>query len=161
MTRMLLILGLAPVALLTAIGAPDPGPPPSPAFVTGAGSRLHFSFGGTVTRVGQDHGTGSFRIIVHPDSPDGSVVAVICTYKTFDNVQINGNTATFHSVGSGQVLLSDGTISTFVADNAFAIVDNGAPGAGADAIDVNFLGATGIAVPGGTLAMGNFVVSAP
>src|SRR5262249_53982863 len=138
-----------------------PSSPPGAPFVTGAGSRLHFSFGGTVTRVGQDHGTGSFHIIVHPDSPEGSVVSVICTYRTFDNVQINGTTATFHSVGSGEVLYSDGTTSPFGADNTFGIIDNGATGAGADTIDVNFLGSTGISVPGGTLASGNFVVSAP
>lgn len=49
-------------------------------------------------------------------------------------------------------------MTSFVSDNTFSIVDNGEPGAGLDTIDVNFLGESGISIPGGTLMHGNFVV---
>jgi hypothetical protein len=44
------------------------------------------------------------------------------------------------------------------SDNLFTIVDNGDPGVGVDTIDVNFLGAGGVAVPGGAIDSRNFVI---
>jgi hypothetical protein len=62
-------------------------------------------------------------------------------------------------VGSCQVLTTTGDSLPFTSDNTFYIVDNGVPGAGHDTVDVNFTGASGVAVPGGFLVDGNFIVS--
>jgi hypothetical protein len=36
---------------------------------------------------------------------------------------------------------------------------NGSPGAGVDGIDVNFLGASGVAIPGGVLSSGDLILT--
>lgn len=68
------------------------------------------------------------------------------------------NTATFKSLG---ICTGENESGEFIinSDNLFTIVDNGDPVAGVDTIDVNSLGTGGIAVPGGAIDSGNFVVA--
>ncbi len=156
-TAILLALALVSTAPLPVLPA-DAGPS---AFVTGGGTKDQFSFAGRVYLTGNDTPKGHFIIIEHFDVPDGTTAAATCTYRTFDQVAINGNHASFHSVGKCKVLVTDGSAFQFTSDNVFSITDNGEPGAGTDVIDVNFLGPGGIAIPGGVLSSGNFVISAP
>ena len=128
-------------------------------FVTGSANTDGFSIVGLMRDQGNGRGKGDFTIIVHRDVVEGVTAAVVCNYKHFDDVVISGNTATFHSVGSCEVLTNSGTLQPFDSDNTFTIVDNGQPGAGTDSVDVNFLGAMGIAIPGSVLVDGNFIVS--
>lgn len=129
-------------------------------FVTGsANSTSGISIVGLVHDQGNGRGKGFFTIVVHRDVHEGNTAAVVCNYKHFDDLVISGNTATFHSVGSCKVLTISGTLQPFTSDNTFTIVDNGEPGAGLDALDVNFLGASGVAIPGDLLMEGNFIVS--
>jgi hypothetical protein len=153
------------VALVTLYATPLPVLPAEAggilAFVTGGGTKDQFSFAGRVILTSRESAKGHFVIIVHHDVPDGNNVAATCVYKKFDQVTISGNTASFHSVGKCTLLVNDGSKVKFTSDNVFGIVDNGEPGTGTDTIDVNFLGPSGIAIPGGFLSGGNFVVSAP
>jgi hypothetical protein len=130
-------------------------------FVTGGGTKDQFSFAGRVYLTGNGTPKGHFIIIEHFNVPDGTSAALTCTYRTFDQVVIAGNQASFHSVGKCKVLLTDGSTSQFNSDNVFGITDNGQPGNGVDTIDVNFLGGSGIAIPGGVLSSGNFIITAP
>ena len=130
-------------------------------FVTGGGTKDQFSFAGRVSLTGGGAPKGHFIIIEHFNTPDGTNAAATCTYRTFDQVVISGNHASFHSVGKCKVYLTDGSTLKFNSDNVFGITDNGQPGNGVDVIDVNFLGASGISIPGGVLSSGNFIVTAP
>ena len=151
----LLIGAFAAFALLAAFPVDALGQ----GFVTGSANTNGFSIVGSINEVGRGRGLGDFTIIVHRDSVDGTTVAVVCTYKHFDQVVISGNTATFHSVGSCQALTNIGTSQPFTSDNTFLIVDNGEPGAGNDGVDVNLASGTGITIPGSFLVNGNFIVS--
>lgn len=129
-------------------------------FVTGSGSsESGSSILGLVHDQGNGVGKGFFTIILHRNVPEGNTAAVVCKYKEFNDLVISGNTATFHSVGSCKILTVSGTLQPFTSDNTFIIVDDGEPGAGIDALDVNFLGASGLSIPGGFLMEGNFIVS--
>jgi hypothetical protein len=130
-------------------------------FATGGGTKDQFSFAGRVYLTGNGTPKGHFVILEHFNVPDGTSAAATCTYRTFDQVTISGNHASFHSVGKCKVLLTDGSTSVFTSDNVFSITDNGEPGAGTDIIDVNFLGPGGISIPGGVLSSGNFIITAP
>lgn len=123
------------------------------AMIEGAGQRLHFSFGGRI-RLRGDKATGNFGVVVHPLSPQGVTVVVACKYTQFSNVTISATSATFRGEGRCERLLSNGTFESLPAVNDFQIV-NGDPN---DSIDVNFVGETGIAVPGGALDYGNFTL---
>jgi hypothetical protein len=129
------------------------------AFVAGSGNTPGFSIAGRLRVLKTGQPRGQFLIIVHRDSPEFTTAAVVCSYNRFDNVVIAGNQATFHSVGSCVALTTDGRQQSFTSDNVFSIVDGGAPGPGTDAIDVNFLGLSGVAIPGSVLLHGNFIVS--
>jgi len=162
MNRTALILAVALVAVLATLLPVLPADAGGTlGFVTGGGTKDQFSLIGRVYLTNQGAAKGHFVILAHPDVPDGSTVAVTCVYRDFDSVTISGNSASFHSVGTCKILLTDGSTAKFTSDNVFSIIDNGEPGAGTDAIDVNFLGASGIAIPGGFLSGGNFVVSVP
>jgi hypothetical protein len=129
------------------------------AFVTGSANTNGFSIIGVLNARGNGKGSGFFTIIVHRDTPEGATAAAVCEYKHFDNVVISGNVATFHSVGSCQVLTTTGDTFPFTSDNTFAIVDNGTPGAGIDTVDVNGAGSAFITIPGSFLVNGNFIVN--
>ena len=127
-------------------------------YVTGSANTDGFSIVGWVKILNNGRVKGNFLIVVHRDEPEFTTAAAVCTYKVFDNVVISGNRATFHSVGACVSLTTTGGRESFTSDNTFTIVDNGSPGAGVDAIDVNFAGASGVAVPGSLLVDGNFIV---
>jgi hypothetical protein len=128
-------------------------------FVTGSGNTPGFSVTGRLRVLKNGQPRGQFLIIVHRDSPEFTTAAVVCSYREFDDVVFDGNRVRFHSVGSCVALTTGGGQQSFTSDNVFSIIDNGAPGPGADAIDVNFLGLSGVAIPGSVLLHGNFIVS--
>lgn len=161
MIRKAIVLAVALAVLVTLLPALPAEAGGTLGFVTGGGTKDQFSFVGRVYLTSREAAKGHFVILIHPNVPDGNTVAVTCVYRDFDSVSFSENTASFHSVGKCKVLLTDGSTAKFTSDNLFSITDNGEPGAGTDTIDVNFLGASGIAIPGGFLATGNFVVSVP
>lgn len=124
------------------------------ASVTGAGQRQAFSFGGSV-RLAGNKATGEFVLVAHPLSPASTTVSVACRYRKFNQVSITGTTATFRGMGKCSRLLTSGEIENFEAVNVFQIVDNPA----GDQIDVNFEGASGLAIPAGALDFGDFTVT--
>jgi hypothetical protein len=101
---------------------------------------------------------GHFMIVVHRDTPENGFAAAVCEYTKFTNVSIANGLARFRSVGACLGLTTNGGLVGFQSDNLFAITDNGDPGAGVDSVDVNFVGAGGVAVPGSLLVNGNFIV---
>jgi hypothetical protein len=155
MRRALFVLGasLAAAALLGGPAGAD-----QPQSITGGGTRLHDGWAkwevSGVVILNRAEWTGHFTI-VHHISP--GFRPTVCSYDTFGNVSIAGNTAVFDAEGvcSGESEFGE---FEFAASNRFTIVDNGEPGVGADTVDVNFLGPSGIAVPGGVIDSGNFRV---
>ncbi len=121
------------------------------ASVEGAGQRLHFSFGGSVKLKGTK-ARGQFVLVIHPLAPQGTTLVVACKYNKFSNVVISAASATFRAEGRCERLMANGTFEPFDAINEFQIVN----GETVDSIDVNFVGPTGVAVPGGALEFGNF-----
>jgi hypothetical protein len=124
---------------------------------TGGGSRLgnEWEIAGVVREVSVGEGTGHFTIVHHVNPV---FTPTVCTYDTFEGVSIVGNIASFDAEGVCRGESEFGEFE-FAAANHFTIVDNGEPGTGADTVDVNFLGPSGIAVPGGVIDSGNFQVS--
>jgi hypothetical protein len=127
-------------------------------YVTGSANTDGFSVIGLLHDLGAGRSSGHFKITVHRDVPENGMAAAICEYSRFVDVAIQGNRATFRSLGSCVGLAANGGSFRFTSDNVFTIVDNGEPGPGADAIDVNYLGPSGVAVPGSLLVHGNFIV---
>ena len=160
MTRTVRSIAVLVTALCTALLLPafasEAG---AQSFVTGSGNTDGFSVVGWVRILSSGRVKGNFLIVVHRDEPEFTTAAAVCTYRTFDSVVISGSRATFHSIGSCVTLTTSGGRQSFTSDNTFTIVDNGAPGPGLDAIDVNFAGPSGVAVPGSLLVNGNFIVS--
>jgi hypothetical protein len=156
MWRTLLPVGasLAVAALLVGSAGAD-----QPQMVAGGGSRPDgwgkWEVAGTVVLNGGGGATGHFTIV---RLLGGTFRPTVCRYDTFTNVSIAGDTATFDAEGvcRGENEFGD---FEFAATNHFTIVDNGEPGTGVDTVDVNFLGPSGIAVPGGVIDSGNFQVS--
>jgi hypothetical protein len=138
-------LGLALVPFLVLVGAVAVQAGPA---VTGGGQRAGFTLAGNIHLAGEGAGTGHFIIVIHTEP------AILCRYTSFDDIVVTATTATFHSVG----LCTGSPFGPFESDNVFTIIDNGEPGIGVDVVDVNFLGGTGVAVPGGFLDAGNFQV---
>lgn len=153
-------LMLSPLASTGAMASPPGGggggggnhPPESR--VEGSGQRLHFSFGGSV-RLKGNKAKGSFVLVIHPLAPQGTTLTVACKYKKFSQVTITAESATFRAEGRCERLLRDGNLEHFDAINVVQIVD----GDQADSIDINFVGPTGVAVPGGTLDFGGFTLT--
>jgi hypothetical protein len=129
-----------------------------PRYVTGSANTEGFSLVGYVHQLGGGFGAGRFMIIVHRDTPENGAAAHVCEYTKFTNVSIANGVARFRSVGSCIGLTTTGGLIAWTSDNVFGIADNGDPGAGVDTVDVNFLGAGGVAVPGSLLLHGNFIV---
>lgn len=128
-------------------------------YVTGSGTTEEgFSLVGSVHQLGGGGGAGHFMIVVHRDTPENGFAAAVCDYTKFTNVTIAAGLAQFRSVGACVALTVTGGLVAFTSDNVFAIADHGDPGAAVDAVDVNFLGAAGVAVPGGLIVRGNFIV---
>ena len=129
------------------------------AFVTGSGNTPGFSIAGYVGLLKNGEARGQFLIVMHRDVPEFTTAAAVCSYSRFDQVVIGADRATFHSVGTCVALTTAGQRQVFTSDNVFTILDGGEPGPANDAIDVNFLGVSGVAVPGRFLLHGNFIVN--
>lgn len=123
--------------------------------VEGAGQRLHFSFGGKL-KVHKGKITGRFAIVSHPLAPDSTRLTVSCRYDEFSKATVAGPRLEFDGKGKCGVLELDGDIVKLDVQNHFVIVD--VPG-GADQIDVEFIGESGIMIPGGTLEFGDFTMT--
>ena len=147
----------------TTAGPKAPKAPKAPkvkkSVLNGAGQRLHFSFGGRITHNPTDHTLkGKFSIIVHPLAPPGSVVNMVCRYKSFSNPQLEGRTLDFDARGTCTTLSLDGRLSRTTVNNHITIIDSIS---GTDAIDVDPIGGSGISVPGGELTHGSFTFVGP
>jgi hypothetical protein len=127
-------------------------------YVTGSANVDGFSLVGYVHQLGGGSGAGHFMIVVHRDTPENGFAAAVCEYTKFTHVAIVAGFAQFRSVGACLGLTTAGGLIAFTSDNAFGIVDNGDPGPGVDAVDVNFRGPSGVAVPANQLVNGNFIV---
>jgi hypothetical protein len=143
---------LAAVALAmfgVGMAGPAHAAPPTSGFVSGWGTRPGFAFGGEVKIATDGTTVGEFTIVMDIDPTHH----VSCRYHDFYRGQVSGNLATFMAKGS-----CIGPSGPFTSFNNFGIADNGSPGAGLDKIDVNYFGATGIAIPGGLLVTGDLEV---
>jgi hypothetical protein len=125
--------------------------------VTGHGSRGDWTLTANV-RLEPD-GTASGHLQIAGRAQGGQ--PLICGYDMFRRMLIIVNQIRFDASGTCEYTSESGRVE-FPAENRVVIIDNGEPGAGHDKIDVNFLGSSGIAVPGGVIDGGNFqVVPAP
>jgi hypothetical protein len=123
--------------------------------VSGAGQRGVASFGGKV--VNGPRGTrGVFILDIHPLAPAGTTLSVACRFKRFENFAIRGTRVTFRGHGGCRTLRTDGTIVFTENTNDFEIADNPRPTR--DQIDIDFVGDTGVGVPGGALEFGDLVI---
>jgi hypothetical protein len=120
--------------------------------ISGAGQRLHFSFGGELELRRNQRIGGHFLIVGSPQAPVGSLLTVTCRYRQFSDATLGDNQISF--VGKGQCtrLSTTGELTLFDTVNEFRIVDNGQN----DVIEVKMVGSTGISVPVGTLTFGDF-----
>lgn len=124
--------------------------------VQGGADRQHFTVSGHLTKSAGGALAGRFMIVVRPDVPDSSTLAVVCTYTGFTNFTVVGNQTRFDARGACTTLDDEGTLPSWSAANRFTITDNGA---GPDLLDVNMYGANGIAIPGGAVSFGDFTVT--
>jgi hypothetical protein len=122
--------------------------------VRGAGQRGVASFGGTIV-LGQNGPKGIFIVDIHPIAPSGTALSIACRFTRFENFVVTDNRATFRGFGGCRILRTDGSIDITQNTNDFQIVDN----PGGDVIDVDFVGESGIAVPGGPVDFGDLVVT--
>jgi len=123
--------------------------------IRGAGQRLHFSFGGKL-RLKAGKLKGNFVIVAHPLAPDSTRLTVSCRFFEFKNATLAGPRLEFDAKGHCAVLETDGDIQKIHVENHVVIVDNPA---GTDQIDVEFIGQSGIMIPGGELSFGNFTLA--
>jgi hypothetical protein len=126
--------------------------------ISGGANRGNFTVAGNLS-TNSGVPTGRFMIVEQILDPDSTVYAVSCVYTRFSNVVRHepGNIVSFDALGTCTVLNISGSLYTFSASNRFAITDNG-PG-GVDTLDVNYYGPSGIAVPGGAVDVGNYVIA--
>jgi hypothetical protein len=121
--------------------------------ITGAGQRLHFSFGGEL-RLEDGKLKGHFAIISHPLAPAStSRLTVACKFREFKKASLAGPRLEFEGKGECGVLETSGRTDKIEVKNKFIIIDD--PD-GTDQIDVEFIGASGIMIPGGDLEFGRF-----
>ena len=101
---------------------------------------------GSITRQADGSLTGHFTIVLD----GGDQQPTVCRYLSFQPLHINGGSWELDASGSCW-----GQYGPFTAANHFYLADHGSPGAGVDAIDVNYYGSTGVAIPGGVLDDGD------
>lgn len=123
--------------------------------IRGAGQRLHFSFGGKLA-FKNDKMKGNFVIVAHPTAPESTRLTISCRYFEFKNATLAGPRLEFDAKGHCAVLETDGDIEKIQVTNRVILIDNPA---GTDSIDVEFIGPTGIMIPGGALSFGNFTLA--
>jgi Zn-dependent metalloprotease len=123
--------------------------------VTGQGGRGDWSVTANVRLESDGTASGQLQIArqVQGSPP------LVCRYDTFRRMAIIVNQARFDASGTCESQNATGRFE-FAAENRVVIVDNGEPGPGRDKLDVNFVGSSGIAVPGGVIDRGNFQVTA-
>jgi hypothetical protein len=147
--RRLAILGsMALVAVALLLGGSQPAVAGVHGSVTGGGSIGNYTFVGAVRSLPGGGATGRFQVVLHRDR-----MRIVCRWDTFSNLDIVGSMASFDALG-----VCTGPFGPFLADNHFTVWDNGEPGAGVDAIDVNMNVSPGITVPGGFIDGGNLQV---
>ncbi len=122
--------------------------------ISGAGQRLHFSFGASL-RLRDGKLRGGFTLFVHPLAPPGNTLAVVCRYKEFKNASLDETTVAFDAHGVCHTLSKDGKTKRAPASNHVTIVDSAN---GTDQIDVDLIGPTGVSLPGGALDFGQLEV---
>jgi hypothetical protein len=156
LTRML-VLGLLTVTVSGAVtrGEATPIDDLLVARVTGAGQRLHLSFGGDLTLRGNNRLAGEFVVVGAPQSPSGAVLTFTCRYRQFSDAVFEGIEVRFTGRAQCVRLSTKGAVSEFTTTNEFRIVDN----AQADVIEAKMVGSTGIMIPAGLLDFGDFVIS--
>jgi hypothetical protein len=142
---------ITPVAALVGLVAATSASAAGPWQVSGWGTRNEFTFGGQVVIQPTGDVAGHFTIVI--DLPDGTHSA--CRYLRFYRGSVYRNVATFY--GDGRCYSP--TYGWYTSTNQFTVHDNGSPGAGVDVIDVNFLGASGVAIPGGVLSSGDLTLT--
>jgi hypothetical protein len=142
---------ITPVAALASLMAAAAAFASGPWQVSGWGTRNEFTFGGQVDIQPTGAVSGHFTIVI--DLPDGTHSS--CRYLRFYRGSVARNVATFY--GEGRCYSP--TYGWYTSFNQFTVQDNGSPGAGVDVIDVNFLGSTGVAIPGGVLSSGDLAIA--
>lgn len=142
---------LTPVAALVGLVTATAAFASGPWQVSGWGTRNEFTFGGQVDIQLSGAVSGHFTIVI--DLPDGTHSS--CRYLRFYRGSVSRNVATFY--GDGRCYSP--TYGWYTSSNQFTVHDNGSPGAGVDVIDVNFLGSTGVAIPGGFLSSGDLSIT--
>jgi hypothetical protein len=142
---------ITPMAAVASLVAATAASAAGPWQVSGWGTRNEFTFGGQVVIQPTGDVAGHFTIVI--DLPDGTHSA--CRYLRFYRGSVSRNVATFY--GDGRCYSP--TYGWYTSVNQFTVQDNGSPGAGVDGIDVNFLGATGVAIPGGVLSSGDLTIT--
>jgi hypothetical protein len=124
---------------------------PSGSYVTGGANKDDWTVAGTVKKT-VSGASGHIRI-----TRDAEPRPMVCDYHRFTNLSVIANIARFDATGTCVTDSCSGVFS-FAVSNAFRIEDHGKPGDDLDAIDVNFYGVGGIAIPGGLIDDGNFDV---
>jgi hypothetical protein len=138
------------LAALFTLGLAMPARAAGGGHVFGWGTRSAFAFSGEVFIAASGAATGQFTI-VEDVSPSQHLS---CRYREFFHGLVTGHIAQFDAIG--ECIAPSGP---FKSVNHFSIIDNGSPGAGVDQIDVNFIGPSGISIPGGVLTSGDFDVT--
>ncbi len=122
------------------------------ATLVGAGQRLHFSFGGELTLRKNGNLQGEYVVVINPKAPNGTSLSAACRYTKFENAVLEGNKLHFRGKGECVLLSTSGKVQRIDAVNDFDLVD--IPN-GKDQINVDLVGATGIAVPAGEFEFGD------
>lgn len=81
----------------------------------------------------------------------------ICHWTRFGNASFTPDQAVFEALGTCHGDNEHGPFE-FAAHNTISLVDGGKPGPGLDTVDINYLGGSGIAVPGGFIEWGEVSV---
>jgi hypothetical protein len=123
--------------------------------ISGAGQRLHFSFGGELTLRRNNRLHGDFVIVAHPLAPLGNVISVSCRYRRFTEAKLENNTVSFVGTGQCTRLERGGKLTTHETTNEFRMADHGESN---DVIEAKLTSPMGLTVPIGTLNFGNLTI---
>ena len=142
-------LALTAVLSLAAVGAAEA----SPTF-SGWGQRdwtsYHSTFMGSLSLQPDGTLTGHWTIITRNDGEEET----FCRYQRFRPRVISGNSWWFDAWGQ---CISASSGGYYPVANLFFMLDNGSPGVNLDHLDVNYYGAVGPSIPGGTLQAGDLI----
>jgi hypothetical protein len=147
---------LSALLIASVLSAPHASAEPAnagPTTFSGKGIRGDATMGGTLVRAANGSASGEFVLYLTP--VDDSATA--CRYVRFGNMQFSGDTVSFNAQGPCTTVTTNGGISHWTGSNAFSFTLGA--GNAFDSVDVNFSGASGIAIPGGVLSSGDFFTS--